>query len=49
MTDKHAILIGNDEHIFIEHSIYNQFVQKNKEFITAFEEDELIKFEFIRA
>jgi hypothetical protein len=48
MTSKYAILIGNDEHIFIEHSIYNKFVQKNKEFITGFEEDDLVKFEFIR-
>jgi hypothetical protein len=26
MTETHAMLIGIDEHIIIEHSIYNQFV-----------------------
>ena len=47
MTDKHAILIGEDEHLFIEHSIFNQFVSQDKELITSFEEGQLIKFKLL--
>ena len=55
MDSKYAYLISEDEHVVLEHSIYNgkllfmilDFEPKISEIITYFNEDDLMKFKFL--
>lgn len=38
------MLISEDDHIVIEHSLYNEFIPKISEIVTSFQEEDLITF-----
>lgn len=39
MTSSYAILIAEDTHMVIKHSVFNAFVKDNKELVRTFFED----------
>jgi hypothetical protein len=47
MDSQFAYLISEDDHLIIEHSIFNGFVPKVDELVTTFEEEDLIAFQFM--
>lgn len=45
INEHYAIVIGEDVHMVIRHSIFNGFLKNNKELIKTFFQNELIRFE----
>lgn len=46
IDDDYAIIIGEDVHLVIRHSIFNGFMKNNTDLVKTFFEDELIRFEY---
>ncbi|CAD8138175.1 unnamed protein product [Paramecium octaurelia] len=47
IDDDYAIIIGEDVHLVIRHSIFNGFMKNNTDLVKTFFEDELIRFEYL--
>ncbi|KAM3147235.1 hypothetical protein pb186bvf_000486 [Paramecium bursaria] len=45
ISKDYAIIIGEDTHLVLRHSIFNGFVPKTRELIKVFEQQDLIRFE----
>ena len=46
IDNDYAIIIGEDVHLVIRHSIFNGFMKNNTDLVKTFFEDELIRFEY---
>ncbi|CAD8055443.1 unnamed protein product [Paramecium sonneborni] len=47
IDDDYAIIIGEDVHLVVRHSIFNGFMKNNTDLVKTFFEDELIRFEYL--
>ena len=46
IDEDYAIIIGEDVHLVLRHSIFNGFMRNNTDLVKTFFEDELIRFQY---